>query len=123
MRDIKRRNRPQRSRSVERRGTQSFYWIKGFDPLDKRMIVSGPYYSYQEAMNTGVNIDGEYEIVTLNTKDKAKATQIMKHGRLMAGDGMHNALSRAGHDIKSLKNNIQKSIDKMDHENVKHPGF
>lgn len=56
-----------------------YYWIWAVE-YGKPYIL-GWYNNSEEAENVATNIDGYYEIYALGTKDKSKATRLIKNKR------------------------------------------
>jgi len=68
---------------------------------DGRMVLLGPYNDDREAGSIAMEkITGDYEIVQMPTRDRAKVTQMMRH-KLLSGNGgnLTDALRRMRHTI------------------------
>ena len=68
---------------------------------DGRMVLLGPYNDDREAGSIAMEkIIGDYEIVQMSTRDRAKATQMLRH-KLLKGDGgdLSVVLRRMRHTI------------------------
>lgn len=78
-----------------------YYWIQAIDPHDGRMLILGAYESEDQANQIGFEkIKGVFEVVPLNTKDGAKATQLLKHRRLVLTSRLDDATKMARHKPK-----------------------
>ena len=63
-----------------------------------QLVVAGPHEDRSTAETLGLTkLDVPYEIVALNTKDRSRATSIIKKRRLDAGDGLDESISPASH--------------------------
>lgn len=68
---------------------------------DGRMVLLGPYNDEREAEEMAVSkINTDYEVVQLPTRDRAKATQMLRH-KILRSDGgdLATALKRMRHTI------------------------
>lgn len=65
-----------------------------------RVVLLGPYNTEQEANTVAVEkLDGTYEVVQLRTRDRAKATQLLRHRILSDNSDLGQALRRMKHTI------------------------
>lgn len=68
--------------------------------LDGRMILLGPYDTSEEAYAVGAKkLSTPYEVVALKTKDRSKATSIMRHKILNSSSDLGLSLRRMKHRI------------------------
>lgn len=68
---------------------------------DGRMVLLGPYNDQSEAENIAVEkLTTDYEVVAMSTRDRGKATQMLRH-KLLEGNGgnLDDALRRMKHTI------------------------
>ena len=78
---------------------QNFSYI--VTKLDGRMVLLGPYNDDREAGSIAMEkISGDYEIIQMPTRDRAKATQMLRH-KLLKGEGgdLSVVLRRMKHTI------------------------
>lgn len=66
-----------------------------------RMVLLGPYNDDREAEEIAVaKINTTYEVVPLSTRDRAKATQMLRHKMLQGNGGdLETSLKRMRHTI------------------------
>lgn len=77
---------------------RSYYWIVG--NYNDRLIIIGAYGTTDEAYRMGYEkLDCPFDVVELPTKDKGKATGILKARRLEQTSNLDLALKRAKHQI------------------------
>lgn len=77
----------------------NYYYI--VTKQDGRMVLLGPYNNEQEAEETAVSkINTDYEVVALPTKNRASATQMLRH-KILRSDGgnLAAALRRMRHTV------------------------
>lgn len=74
-----------------------YFWILG-KSLGKEVLM-GPYSSERDARDIGFRTyDGGYfDTYCLDTKDRTRATQEIKHKKLEGGATLNEALERIGH--------------------------
>lgn len=77
-------------------------WIPkdGFGrPKAPKSVLLGPYPSEDVASTTGMDRLGNimFEVIELPTRDRGKATQLLRARKLNSGSGLDNALRRVGH--------------------------
>ena len=68
---------------------------------DGRMVLLGPYGDEPEAAGVAMEkINTDYEIVQMPTRDRAKATQLLRH-KILQGNGgnLEDSLRRMKHTI------------------------
>ena len=68
---------------------------------DGRMVLLGSYDTPQEAENIAMEkINSDYEVVQMPTRDRAKATQMLRHKMLRGNGGnLEDSLRRMKHTI------------------------
>jgi len=112
--NIKRRFNPKRSMQVRRIGrAESYYWVTGTNPENFSMVVMGAYNSENEANDVSQRLqDGV--VHELNTRDKARATQVLKHKLFKDGKSIEQALKHASH--KMPENNNRSDFDNDEQE-------
>lgn len=63
-------------------------------------VLLGPYNSQAEAEKTAVEgINGSYEVIPLNTRDRNRAGHIIRHRRFASGTPLPQVLRRMKHTI------------------------
>ena len=74
-----------------------YFWILGKSL--GREVLMGPYNSESEARDTGFRTyDGGYfDVFCLDTRDRNRATQEIKHKKLEGGATLDEALEKIGH--------------------------
>jgi len=78
---------------------QKEYWW-AYAIYQGRVVIDGYYNSEQEARKFAYNkLPGNYEVVCLPTRDRARATQIIKHRVLETTGDIDFALQRAKHKL------------------------
>lgn len=77
---------------------RTYHYIKSKSD-DGQMALMGPYNTEQEAYDIGYQrLDGQFVVVAYPTADMARATQMMKHGRLQKdGATLGEALQKIKH--------------------------
>jgi len=66
-----------------------------------RMVLLGPYSDAHEAESVAVEkLNTDYEVVAMATRDRAKATQMLRHKMLRGNGGnLEDSLRRMKHTI------------------------
>lgn len=77
---------------------QGFYYI--ICKSEGRIVLLGPYSDEASANTVAVEkLDGAYEVVQLRTRDRAKATQLLRHRILSDNSDLGQALRRMKHTL------------------------
>jgi len=73
-----------------------YYWVKTI--RNGKLVVLGAYNTQEEAESIGYSsMDGNYEVITLHTRDQGRATQIIKAKLLEQTKDLDLSLERASH--------------------------
>ena len=76
---------------------QKYWYVFGTTDTGQPVFL-GPYNSEGEATNIAVEkFSGDYEVVGLNTRDRSRATQEMRHKLIARGSSLSKALTRMKH--------------------------
>lgn len=92
----------------ERLGNQAEYWYITAEwipkdgmgkPKPKRSVLLGPYSDEAKCDSIALQRLGNisYEIIALPTRDRSKATQMLRAKKLNAGQDLDSALQRVRH--------------------------
>jgi len=77
---------------------RTFYWI--IANLNGKLVVIGPKDTEADANSFAYEkLDVEFEIIPLDTRNRARATSIIKAKRLDATGDLAGALQRARHKV------------------------
>ena len=78
---------------------RDYYYI--VTKQDGRMVLLGSYNTAQEAESIAVEkLNSDYEVVQMPTRDRAKATQMLRHKMLRGNGGnLETSLKRMKHTI------------------------
>ena len=75
-----------------------YWWVVAL--RNGRTILLGAYNTEEEAEKIGYNkVDGQFEVVSLPTRDTARATQIMRAKKLYGGSNLDESMSRMKHQV------------------------
>jgi len=76
------------------------YWfISCISPESGRLIVLGEYPNKDEAERTAFPKLSSYEVFSMPTKDRAKATQHAKYMQWQKHSNLEQAIKRAKHNV------------------------
>ena len=81
---------------IDSKDKHNYYW--NYAIYQGKLLIDGCYNNEQEAMQFGYkNIPVAFETVPLNTKDRSKATQVIKRRVWEQTGDIDQALKRARH--------------------------
>ena len=77
-----------------------WYWLCAVERESGTPIVDGPYDTEEEARRIGLEkIRDNFEVIALNTIDRAKATAEYRHRRFMTYGDLKQILLRTKHKL------------------------
>lgn len=78
---------------------QEFFWtVTKFPYPNGHLVILGPYSSREDAeAKSYQELENPFEVVELNTRDRGKATAILKKRNLSSTSDLGSSLQRAGH--------------------------
>ena len=80
------------------KGRQIYYYVWAL--IDGKLFVDGAFETAERAYALGYEkIKQYFEVITLNTKDMNKATQVIRHSYLEQSGNMEAVTQRAKHKI------------------------
>ena len=78
--------------------SNEFYYI--YCKSEGKVCLLGPYNSESEANQVAVSkLSGAYEVIPLKTRDRSRATSILKHRLLTESGDLGEALRRVRHSV------------------------
>lgn len=79
------------------RTSHPYYWIVAL--VGERTVLIGPYDSRQEANDVGYGkVGGYFDVVELMTRDRSRASQMVKEMKLEKTGDIDKALERVKHE-------------------------
>ena len=80
---------------------RAYYWIVGLH--EGKLVVIGPKLDEEEADRIGMEkfLTGEYEVVSLPTRNEARATRMLK-GKRLQSETLTAALEKVGHPGETI---------------------
>jgi len=80
--------------------SRTYYWILARDKTSGKSVILGAYNDESEANRIGFEkLEGDFEVIPLNTKDASRATKILKYRRFNQTSKLEDVLRRAKHKI------------------------